>query len=67
LQATSTRIGSSVTILNNDVVGAFSYNDFARVCVAIIFGVAFFFNLFWPERGEISGVRIARRICSVLA
>jgi hypothetical protein len=56
-----------VTVLNNDLVGSFSYNIFVGVYVATIFGAAFFFDLFWPERHEITGVKIAWRICSVLA
>lgn len=52
---------------NDDYVGAASYNIFAGVFVAFIFGAAFFFDLFWPERREILGVRLAWKICGVLA
>ena len=52
---------------NNDYVGAASYNIFAGVFVAFIFGAAFFFDLFWPERKETRGVRIAWKTCGVLA
>jgi len=57
--------GSSVR--NNDIVGAFSFNIFVGVFVATIFGAAFFFDLFWPERTESKAVRIAWKACSVLA
>lgn len=66
MQASSS-VGSPARIVNNELVGAFSYNIFAGVYVATIFGAAFFFDLFWPERREVWGVRIAWRICSVLA
>ena len=52
---------------NNDYVGAASYNIFAGVFVAFIFGAAFFFDLFWPERHEIKGVRLAWKVCGPLA
>lgn len=52
---------------NNDYIAAASYNTFAGVFVAFIFGAAFFFDLFWPERREIPGVRLAWRICGPLA
>lgn len=35
--------------------------------VATIFGSAFFFDLFWPERRESPSVKVAWRVCSVLA
>jgi len=35
--------------------------------VATIFGAAFFFDLFWPDRHESKSVRIAWKACSVLA
>ncbi len=37
------------------------------IYVATIFGSAFFFDLFWPERNESKSVRLAWRICSVFA
>ena len=52
---------------NNDYVGAGSYNIFAGVFVASIFGAAFFFDLFWPERKESKAVRISWKACGVLA
>ena len=52
---------------NNDWVGAGSYNIFAGVFVATIFGAAFFFDLFWPEREETKAVRLSWKICGVLA
>lgn len=50
-----------------DYVGIASYNIFAGVYVAFIFGGAFFFDLIWPERYESPMVRTAWRVCSVLA
>jgi hypothetical protein len=58
--------GKLVSIRNNDIVGSFSYNIFVGVYVATIFGAAFFFDLFWPERKEIPSVQLAWKICSVL-
>jgi len=52
---------------NNDYVGIASYNIFAGVFVAFVFGSAFFFDLIWPERHESPGVRLAWRTCSILA
>lgn len=52
---------------NNNYVGAGSYNIFAGVFVAFIFGAAFFFDLIWPERHESRGVLIAWKVCGVLA
>jgi hypothetical protein len=53
-------------IHNNDFIGGFSYNIFVGVSVAWIFGAAFFFDLFWPERHESRAVRLAWRICAVI-
>lgn len=55
-----------VKIHNNDVIGAFSYNIFVGIAVAWIFGAAFFFDLFWPERHESRSVRLAWKICAVI-
>jgi hypothetical protein len=55
------------SIYNNDFVGVASYNVFVGVYVATIFGSAFFFDLFWPERIQSTAVKLAWRICSVLA
>ncbi|KAH7047389.1 hypothetical protein B0J12DRAFT_120158 [Macrophomina phaseolina] len=52
---------------NNNYIGAASYNIFVGIYVATIFGAAFFFDLFWPERYESPAVKVAWRICSVLA
>ena len=52
---------------NNDYIGVASYNIFAGVFVAFIFGAAFFFDLFWPERHENKAVRTAWKVCGVLA
>jgi len=52
---------------NDDFVGIASYNIFVGIAVATIFGAAFFFDLFWPERHESRAVRMAWKICVVLA
>jgi hypothetical protein len=52
---------------NNDYVGIGSFNIFVGVFVATIFGAAFFFDLFWPERTESRAVKRAWRACAVLA
>lgn len=54
-----------VKVHNNDFIGAASYNIFAGISVAFIFGGAFFFDLFWPERHEDRGVKWAWKICAV--
>lgn len=50
---------------NNDFIGAASYNIWAGVSVAWVFGGAFFFDLFWPERHEDRGIRWAWKLCAV--
>lgn len=55
------------TVHNNAYIGVASYNIFVGIYVATIFGSAFFFDLFWPERIESASVKLAWRICSVLA
>jgi hypothetical protein len=55
------------TVHNNNFVGIASYNIFVGVYVATIFGSGFFFDLFWPERKESASVKIAWKVCSVLA
>lgn len=52
---------------NNDYIGAASYNIWSGIFTAFIFGGAFFFDLFWPERRESKSVRLAWRICGVLS
>ncbi|KAH3939615.1 hypothetical protein HBI56_192200 [Parastagonospora nodorum] len=52
---------------NNNFIAIASFNIFAGIFVATIFGAAFFFDLFWPERHESPAVKMAWRICSVLA
>ncbi|KAF2139511.1 uncharacterized protein K452DRAFT_327983 [Aplosporella prunicola CBS 121167] len=61
------KTGLNASVYNNDYIGAGSYNIFVGVFVATIFGAAFFFDLFWPERYESPAVKLAWRICSVLA
>ena len=50
---------------NDDFVGIASYNIFIGIAVSTIFGAAFFFDLFWPERTESRSVRMAWKISSV--
>ena len=52
---------------NNDYIGIASFNIFSGIYVAFVFGGAFFFDLFFPERREDRGIRIAWRCCSVAA
>ncbi|KAF3904978.1 hypothetical protein AA313_de0201098 [Arthrobotrys entomopaga] len=52
---------------NNDIVGIASFNIFMGVAVATIFGAAFFFDLFWPERHESKGVKLAWKISDIAA
>jgi len=61
------RYDGRARVHNNDFVGAASYNIFVGVFVATIFGAGFFFDLFWPERHESRSVRLAWKICAVLA
>jgi len=62
-----TETHNGAKVYNNDYVGAGSYNIFAGVFVAFVFGAAFFFDLIWPERHENQTVRWAWKICGVLA
>lgn len=55
-----------VFVHNNDFIGAASYNIFAGISVAFVFGGAFFFDLFWPERHEDRGIQWAWKGCAVL-
>jgi len=41
-----------IDVFNNNYVGIASYNIFIGVSAAIIFGAAFFFDLFFPDRYE---------------
>ncbi|KAF2725019.1 hypothetical protein K431DRAFT_216727 [Polychaeton citri CBS 116435] len=61
------RHNNRAVVHNNNYIGAASYNIFAGVFNAFIFGAAFFFDLFWPERYESKNVRIAWKVCAVLA
>ncbi|KAF2503302.1 hypothetical protein BU16DRAFT_546299 [Lophium mytilinum] len=58
---------SNIFLHNDDFIGAASYNIFVGVFVATIFGAGFFFDLFWPERHESYAVKLAWRICAILA
>jgi hypothetical protein len=55
------------SVHNNDFIGIASFNIFVGIYVATIFGSAFFFDLFWPERRESRSVKLAWKICSVIA
>jgi hypothetical protein len=55
-----------VYVANNDFVAIASFNIFVGIDVATIFGSAFFFDLFWPERYESRAVRLAWKISSVI-
>ncbi|KAJ4361884.1 hypothetical protein N0V83_010825 [Neocucurbitaria cava] len=57
----------NATVHNDNYVGIASFNIFVGIYVATIFGSAFFFDLFWPERHESPAVKMAWRICSILA
>ncbi|RQM06300.1 hypothetical protein DH86_00001101, partial [Scytalidium sp. 3C] len=58
--------GGRATVHNDDFIGIASYNIFVGIAVATIFGAAFFFDLFWPERYESTAVRLAWKICSLV-
>ncbi|KAK1066232.1 hypothetical protein LTR12_001720 [Friedmanniomyces endolithicus] len=44
---------------NEDYIGVASYNIFAGVFAALIFGAAFFFDLIWPQRHQRQSARSA--------
>jgi len=60
------RSGGKAHVHNDDIVGILSYNIFIGIAVATIFGSGFFFDLFWPERRESRGVKLAWKASSVL-
>ncbi|TIA56216.1 hypothetical protein D6C79_00078 [Aureobasidium pullulans] len=57
--------GAPANEYNNDYVGVASYNIFAGIYVATIFGGAFFFDLIWPERHEDHGVRLGWKLSAI--
>jgi uncharacterized membrane protein len=57
---------SSAAVHNDDFVGIASYNIFVGIAVATIFGAAFFFDLFFPERYEPRNIRWAWRISALV-
>lgn len=61
------RLDDQALEYNDNYIGVASYNIFAGIFVATIFGAAFFFDLFWPEREEDKSVRISWKACAVLA
>ena len=60
------KLNNLAAVYNDDFVGIASYNIFVGIAVATIFGAAFFFDLFWPERRESPSVRLAWKICAVI-
>ena len=52
------------SIFNNDFVGIASFNIFVGIAVATVFGAAFFFDLFWPERKEPIWVKTAWKVAA---
>ncbi|KIX94486.1 uncharacterized protein Z520_09872 [Fonsecaea multimorphosa CBS 102226] len=56
---------SSASVHNDDFVGVASYNIFCGVAVATVFGAAFFFDLFFPERFEPRNIRWSWRLSAV--
>lgn len=60
-------LDTNAQVHNDDFVGIASYNIFVGIFVATIFGAGFFFDLFWPERHESKRVRLAWKICAILA
>ncbi|MCJ1458855.1 hypothetical protein MMC28_009229 [Mycoblastus sanguinarius] len=59
-------LNNLAVVYNDDFVGIASYNIFVGIAVATIFGAAFFFDLFWPERHESASVHLAWKICAVI-
>lgn len=59
-------LDGNAAVHNDDIVGIASYNIFVGVAIATIFGAAFFFDLFWPERHESASVHLAWKICAVI-
>jgi len=57
---------SSAAVHNDDFVGIASFNIFVGIAVATIFGAAFFFDLFFPERFEPRNIRWSWRISALV-
>jgi lipid-A-disaccharide synthase-like uncharacterized protein len=66
-QKSISSLNPTAKVHNNNFVGIAAYNIFVGIYVATIFGSAFFFDLFWPERKESRGVTRAWKLCSILA
>lgn len=64
-QAFVQNLNNVAAVYNDDFIGIASYNIFVGIAVATIFGAAFFFDLFWPERHESRSVRLAWKISAV--
>ncbi|KAL2430443.1 hypothetical protein ABEF95_007576 [Exophiala dermatitidis] len=65
-QSTIESLHSSARVHNDDFVGIASYNIFVGIVVATIFGAAFFFDLFFPERYEPRNIRWAWKISALV-
>ena len=65
-QAHIKKLNGIAIVQNNDIVGIMSYNIFTCDTTTLIFGIAFFMDLIWPERKESSVVRLAWKICVVV-
>ncbi|KAL6246755.1 hypothetical protein RBB50_006062 [Rhinocladiella similis] len=59
------RLHSSAAVHNDDFVGIASYNIFVGIAVATVFGAAFFFDLFFPERYEPRNIRWSWRLSAL--
>ena len=59
------RLHSSARVYNDNFVGIASYNIFVGIYIATIFGAAFFFDLFFPERWEPVNIRWWWRACAI--
>lgn len=61
----STRSQGKAQVQNDDIVGIASFNILVGIAVATVFGGAFFFDLFWPERVETKAVRLSWKIAGI--
>jgi hypothetical protein len=63
----TTQSHAQAHVHNSDFVGTASYNVIIGITVPVIFGSGFFLDLFWPERRESKSVKVAWKICSIVA
>ncbi|KAH8808821.1 hypothetical protein F5884DRAFT_753338 [Xylogone sp. PMI_703] len=54
----------NASVDTSDFVGSFAFNVFACVFLAIFFGAAVFFDLFWPEREEAPVIQWTWKLCA---